>query len=163
MSEKLRGRCCATKRKTVSVQSQQYAEDVFLLLKNSRSCSLFSIMGLAISARSPPFSWFALPIFSSFFTYADASVARHISLNFLPCWFSVCAKPRHCSFNCLFKVIKPKTQKCVIVGPNKRSDGGILYRCKQLCMLIFRLVSPSLIERKYSYCISKTVVMNLKI
>jgi len=55
-------------------------------------------MGLAFSARSPPYSSFALSIFSAFITYASADLANFVK--FFPCWFSICGKSEHlCSIH----------------------------------------------------------------
>jgi len=71
---------------------------------------------------------------------ADAHETRHVSSNFLPCQFLVSVKPTT-DFNRL-PIPGDKTKKLRGV-----MAAYLLYRYKHLCMLIFRVVSPSLTKK----------------
>jgi len=48
----------------------------------------------------------------------------HISLNFLPCWLSVCRKRRYLAL-IVYSFYGIKHKICVIAGPNGKSGGSI--------------------------------------
>ena len=66
---------------------------------------------------------------------------RHDSSNILPCWFLISGKPTAWLFNSLLiPEDQTKQLRDVVVT-------YLLYRCKHLCMLKFRVVSPSLTKK----------------
>jgi len=65
---------------------------------------------------------------------------RHVSSNFLPCWFLVFANPPLNFNRLLIPGYQTKTLRGVI-------GAYLLCRFKHFCMLIFRVVSPSLTKK----------------
>jgi len=82
--------------------------------------------------------------------------AQNIALNILLYWLTFCGKSHYLDFIVYsFETGgSNKKLKSVITGPNWDAMAGyLLYRFKHLCVFIFLVNSPSLIEAKYIYCI----------
>ena len=85
---------------------------------------------------SPHFSSI-LFLFSLLSLHMHTSIrTRHISSNFLPCWLSVSSQPHLALIFTHSRGLNKKLREAMAAY--------LLYRCKHLCMLIFRVVSPSL-------------------
>jgi len=82
--------------------------------------------------------------FSIFFLSLHMHIrTRHVSSNFLPCWLLTSGKPTAWLFN---RLLIPKDQTKNLRDVMK---AFLLYRCKHLFMLKFRVVFPSLIKKVY--------------
>ena len=88
---------------------------------------------------SPPFSSLIF-LFFAFLTYAYIGT-RHVSLNFLPCWFLISGKTTAWFFNgSLIPEDQTKKLRDVMAA-------YLLCRCKHLCVVKFRAVSTSLTKK----------------